>query len=518
MINPLLQAQRLGLALQAASRRHQQLLPVALAVGVTLVAALYGALLAAGAPFMVMFVAPLAVVALVMVFLMPEYAALALLGFRWGYVFDALDRSLRLQSPSLPLAVLLLVILAVQVGAKRRERPRVDPILILLLCYFMHVMLGYWYAVYPDLITARLSDFAKDILYTLVVAFWLVKPRIFEGSVWLLIVVGAMLSTLTLYQEVTQTYDNSYYEFAKVKIAQIVEGVEDKPRAGGPLGDPNYYAQMLLVIMPMAMWLAAQRHHIAARIGGGYAALMMLVAVGLSYSRGALIAVVAMLAFYFFRFKIRLSYLLYLIPLIVVAFVLAPPDLKARFSTLTEFFAASDAGDIEAIEDNSLENRSRYLIVGANMFLDSPIIGLSADHFKARFTEYVRDLGLSPGRDENRNAHNYYLEVLTEHGLIGLGLVGAMMVLAYLRLRQGQLIYEALGDHRMADLGGFLQVSFVGYAVSAIFLHGDYPRFLWLLLAVTIAFYETARTQQRAEQPAPAAGEDRPAPLPAAQA
>jgi hypothetical protein len=59
-------------------------------------------------------------------------------------------------------------------------------------------------------------------------------------------------------------------------------------------------------------------------------------------------------------------------------------------------------------------------------------------------------------------------------------------------------------------------VGFVGYAVSAVFLHGDYPRFLWLLLAVTIAFYETARTQQRAQEPAPAADEERAAPLPGA--
>lgn len=504
MIKPIAYARELGLSLESATQRNPRLLSGLFAGLVTLVAVLYGALLASGLPFLYLLIAPVGIIGLWLTFTLPEYAALMLLGFRWGFIFDSLDGALRLQSPSLPLAVLLMVVLAAQVVGPQRRRLGFDPILIVLLCYFAHVALGVWYAIYPNLVTTRLSDFSKDILYTLVVAFWLVRPRMMEGAIWLLVVVGALLGTLTVYQEVTQTYDNSYWNLAKVRIAFIIEGVEDRPRAAGPLGDPNFYGQQLLVLLPLALWWAIHPRNVAARLIAIFSALAILAGVGLSYSRGALLAVVVMGAIYFIRFKIRLRYLLYLIPLVLMAVLVAPPEMKARFGTLTEFFGAED---VSQIEDNSFEGRSRYLIVGANMFLDSPIFGKAADHFKALYTDYVLQIGLSPDQDQNRNAHNFYLEVLTEHGLIGLGLLLTMIVMAFRRFMEGQRLYARLGDQRMADLGGFLQVAFAGYAFSAFFLHGDYPRFLWLLLGVAIAFGAGAReAAAEVSEPTPAPG------------
>jgi putative inorganic carbon (hco3(-)) transporter len=489
VLNPLVQAQRIGLALEAVALRRPELLSRAAAIIITLVAIVYGALLATGAPLMVMLVAPMGLIALWLVFTLPAYAALLLLGFRWGFIFDTLDRNIGLQSPSLPLALLLLLVLAWKI-VERERRFTFDPIIILLLCYFAHVAFGYWYVVYPQPVTDRLIDFAKDISYTLVVVFWLIKPRVFAGAAWLMVIIGALLATLTIYQEATQTYDENYWGLARVKIAQIVEGVEDRPRAGGSLGEPNYYAQMLTVPLALALWAGMHARKAWGKLFGGYAALAMLIAIGLTYSRGALLAVVAMVAVYFFRFKIRLRYLLYLIPLVLVAALAAPPELRERFGTLNQLVGESDPAEIS---DDSLANRSRYLIVGTNMFLDSPIIGLGAGHFKALYSDYIQQMGLSPERDQNRNAHNYYLEVLTEHGLIGIGLVLTMMWLALRRINEARRIYTRLGDTRMADLAGFLEVGFAGYAVSAFFLHGDYPRFLWLLLGMAVAFAAGAR-------------------------
>lgn len=509
MINPLLQARRLGLAIEAASHNNPQLLSGLAAAAIALIGLGYGALLGAGVPFLFLLVVPLALIGVWLTFSLPEYAALALLGFRWGFIFDAFDQSLRIQSPSLPLAAVLLVVLAFQVARRRVERPRFDPILLLLLIYLLYVAFGVWYATFPQLVTDRVSDFSKDILYTLVVAFWLIRPGVLEGSVWLLVAVGGLLGTLTVFQEVTQTYDNTYLSLARVKIAFIIEGVEDRPRAAGPVGDPNFYGQQLVVLLPLAIWWVLHARNLLARGAAVYSTLAILAGIGLTYSRGALLAVAVMGLVYVLLFKIRVRYLLFLIPLAVLAFAVAPPELKARFGTLNEIFAGSSGGDIEAFEDNSLENRSRHVIIGLNMFLDSPIIGKSADHFKAFYIDYAIQLGLSPDNDANRNAHNYYLEVLVEHGLIGLGLVTAMMVLCYRRFGEARRTFASLGDQRMADLGGFFQIGFIGYAITAIFLHGDFPRFLWLLVGVAVAFASCAR-DQRAD-----AGAALPAPAPA---
>lgn len=503
MINPLLQARRLGLAIEAASQRDPRLLPALAAAAVALIAASYGALLGSGVPSLYLLIAPIGLIGVWLTFSLPEYAALALLGFRWGFIFDSFDSALRLQSPSLPLALVLLMVLAVQVARGQRPRPRLDPILVLLLLYLIHVAFGVWYAAYPNLVTDRVTDFSKDILYTLVVAFWLINPRLFEGAMWLMVAVGGLLGTLTVFQELTQTYANSYLDLAKVKIAFIIEGVEDRPRASGPLGDPNFYGQQLTVLLPLGFWWAIHARTTLARVVATYSALAILAGIGLTYSRGALLSVAAMGLAYVLLFKVRLRYLLYLIPVVVLAFAVAPPELKARFGTLNEIFASSGGGDIEALEDNSLENRSRHLIIGANMFLDSPVIGNAADHFKSFYIDYAIQLGLTPDTDQNRNAHNYYLEVLVEHGIVGLAMVTAMLVLLYRRFGEGRQIFDRLGDQRMADLGGFFQIGFIGYAVSAIFLHGDYPRFLWLLVGMAIAYYEGARAELAVREGAP---------------
>lgn len=497
MINPFVQVRRIGLALEERMQRQPELLPRIAAILVVLIALVFGTLLATGAPLLYLLVPPLGLIGLWATFTYPEYAALFLLGFRWGFIFDSLDSSIGLQSPSLPLAALLLIVLAYRVSEMQQPQLKVDPILILLLLYFMHVSLGVWYAVNQDLVVDRMVEFAKDILYTLVVAYWLVKPQYFGGAVWLLIAVGGLFGSLTIYQELTQTFDNSYWDLAKVKIAFIVEGLEDRPRAGGPLGDPNFYAQQILVIFPLALWGAMHARLPYARIFAIFSALVIFIAIGRTFSRGALVALLVMVAVYFVCFKVRLRYVLYLIPLVVLAILFAPPELIERFATLTELTNSSDA---TAIEDNSLQNRFLYLIVGSNMFLDSPIWGIGADHFKALYIEYVLEIGVSPDLERDRNAHNFYLEVLTEHGLIGLGLLLAMMGLALRRLLEGQRQYEAIGDRRMADLSRFLQVGYAGYAFSAIFLHGDFPRFIWLFLGIAIAFAESASEAEAEHQ------------------
>lgn len=503
MINPLVQIQRIGVVLEDAHQRHPRLLPVIAGMIATLIAAIYGMLLATGAPYMIMLVLPIGIIGLWLVFNLPEYAALVLLGFRWGFIFDSLDRSIGLQSPSLPLAALLILVYASQVIGPQKRKLTFDPIIIVLLAFFLHVALGVWYANDPRLVTVRVNDFAKDIVYTIAIAYWLVQPRIFEGSMWLMAAVGGLLGSLTLYQEITQTYDNSYWDLARVKIAQIVEGIEDRPRASGSVGDPNFYGQQILTLLPIALWWIFHARNMSARLLAIYSTVMILVGVGLSYSRGAYLAVAMMAAFYFVRFKIELRFLLYVVPLVIVLAMVAPPELTARFSSLGQFAEAADTGQIE---ENSLANRLRHIMVGLNLFLDSPIIGHGAQHFKANYIIYILDLGLTPDRDANRNAHNLYLEILSEHGLIGLGLFLAMLIMAWQRFGVGSRTYKALGDQRMADLGGYLQMAMVGYGVAAFFLHGDYPRFHWLLLGVAVAYGASARetAQARAEAEPPA--------------
>jgi putative inorganic carbon (hco3(-)) transporter len=484
MVNPLIYVRQLsGQALEVAAQHRQRLMTIGGLIAIGAIATLYGLLLSTGISMIYLLIVPIGLIGLWMVFMLPDYATMALFAFRWGFIFDSLDSSVGIQSPALPLTILLLIVLAVQ--SSRRQRAFVnDPILWVLLAYFLHVSFGVWYATYPNLVTDRMNDFSKDIFYTIVIMNFLINPRVIENTIYLTVACGALLGFLTIFQEVTQTYDNTYWDLAKVKIAFIVEGVEDRPRASGPLGDPNFYGQQLLVLVPLGLWWVIHARNLLMRLIAIACLAMVAAGVGLSYSRGALLAIAVMFAFYFVYFRVQFKYLAYLVPMFVVAFIVAPPELKDRFSTLTQFFQTEESGQVL---DNSFEERSRYLVVGRNMILDSPLIGLGADHFKANFTTYILELGQSPDRDTNRNAHNYYLEVTTEHGLIGLALVSTMLIMSVRRFHGARKDFHKAGDARMSDLSGFLLVALIGYMFSAISLHGDFPRFLWMSIGLAAA-------------------------------
>jgi putative inorganic carbon (HCO3(-)) transporter len=479
---------RANTAVEQATGKRWNIAHVLVGLAIFGLAGVYGLALAEGFSFTYLLIGPIALVGLWMIFMIPEYAALALCGLRWGFIFDSFDRALKIQSPAIPLAALLLiVILALRFGPAKRKLVA-DPIAWLLVLYFGWVCLGLWYTEYPRVVEVRISDFAKDVLISLVIMNLITAPAVFERTLWLMIGITAVFSTLTIYQEVTQTYDNTYWDLAKVKIAIIVEGLADRPRAAGPLGDPNFYGQILLMGLPLAMWLIFNARTNFGRFAGVYTVIATLAAIGITYSRGTLLALGVVVLAYFFFFGFSARHLLFIIPVMIAAVMFAPPELTARLSTLSAF--AGDGGATMA--DNSFQRRTVEVTMAFNMFLDHPIIGIGADNYRPYYPIYIREYG-SPVESVERNAHSYYLEVAAEHGLIGLGLVFGMIWLSIKRIRQAHRDFLAIGNMRWANMATYYLIGCIGYLTTAVILHGDYPRLLWIQMAMSVAIGQAGK-------------------------
>ena len=480
---------RLNGVLIATSDGRWDLARVLVGMSILILGMLYGMILATGVSLVYALVPLIAAVGLWMVFAAPEYAALALCGLRWGFVFDAFDRSLKIQSPAVPLAILLLIImLSLRFGPQKRKLVS-DPIAWLIVFYLIYVCMGIWYADFTGPVQGRIGDFIKDVLICLVIMNFLVSPVLFERTIWLIVGVAALLATLTIYQEVTQTYDNSYWDLARVKIAFIVDGQADRPRAGGPLGDPNFYGQIPVLAFPFALWLIFNGKTWLGKLGGGYALLVLLGAIGLTYSRGTFLAFAVALLVYFIYFGFNPRYLLFMLPMAVAAYLAAPSDLKNRLSTLTELVPSNQT---TTVSDTSFLGRSVEVAIALNMFLDNPILGVGADNYRPHYISYIREYG-SAVEDKERNAHNFYLEIAAEHGVIGLSMVLSMIVLAFQYAHQARQSFLAAGNRRWADLSACFQISFIGYLITAIFLHGDYPRLFWIALALAVGLRQAGQ-------------------------
>ena len=482
---------------------------IALILVATIISLFYGFSLTSNlvSPLILLAV-PLGLVFTWVAYINPGYAAVVLLAIRWGFLTDAIEAVYKIDSPVPALVGLLLLSLIIRSINDKSIRLVTDPLLWWVLAYFLFTCLGLWYADYQGRVEAQIIDTTREFIVCFALINLIVSKRLYVHTIWMLLLVGAVLGTLTVFQEVTQTHNSNYLGFARVKIAFIAEGLSDRPRAAGPTGEPLALGQQLTVLVPLGLWAVMQARSWFARFAGAFATIACIAGVALSFSRSTYIALAVVLVLFSLHVRLNVRYLLFL-PLLVVLLQFAPPEFQARVGTFSSL--VEDAEDGQGVQsDGSFQNRSVEMLMAVYMFLDHPVIGVGSGNFVEHYTSYIREYGGSI-KDEMRNPHNYYLEIAAEHGLIGLLLFSGFMFVALARLRFARGLFQRVGDHRLAELAVALQIGFLGYMVSALFLHGSYPRLLWLQVSLVIITAAIAKQSLTEHSTAPAITSNAPA-------
>lgn len=459
-----------------AGRSDGRLVSLAMALAAALASGAYGYVLTRNLPTALLVGLPALALVVALGIRQPAILTVALLGITWGYVSEVLVKFQGVPSVSKALVAVLVALVLRQRFLGQRTPLVSHPLLWWMIGYLLVVASGLWYAGYPERTWLVVVDFAKEVMLFFVVINTLTSARWLERAVWAMLLVGGVLGALTLYQELTASYGNTFGGFARSAQGAIAEGVSNRARAGGPTSEPNAFGQQMLVLAPIGLWAALFARSLPARALAAAAALACLGGAALSFSRGALLALLVMAALLVLHLRLSKRYLLVL-PLLALALMSATPELRARFETLGSLLPGGErtAGE----RDASVAQREVEMRMAVDMFADHPLAGVGADNYMPLFPEYARSSGSSVDVQQ-RNAHSYYLEIAAEHGLIGLVAVGGIMALAARELVRARRTFAALGDTRMAELASALLIAFAGYAVSAMFLHGDYSRFLWL--------------------------------------
>lgn len=247
--------------------------------------------------------------------------------------------------------------------------------------------------------------------------------------------------------------------------------VQDRITYVGFLNDPNDLALALLVSIPMVLSFAHRRGNKFIGLLALSSTALMLYAVYLTNSRGAIVALAAMIMVYSLtRYGTRKS--LFLAPVLLAVLVMAAPGRIAEIS-----------GD-----DDSATGRLSAWYEGFQMFKDRPISGVG----KSQFMEHHR-----------RTAHNSYVLALAELGLVGYFLWFSMLAVSVrmlLTLLRGPTPPPAIDDPTEAlewaeyrRLARVLFYSMTAFATAAFFLSRSYTITLYLLLAMIIGLYQSAR-------------------------
>ncbi|HEX7832602.1 MAG TPA: O-antigen ligase family protein, partial [Thermoanaerobaculia bacterium] len=339
----------------------------------------------------------------------------------------------------------------------------------------------------PDVRLAdeRVFDTLKNLAMFVIAASLAVSWRALHRVIIALTVAASALSLVTMAQTLTHDDSHELFGFARIQVAHLYAGTFEV-RPAGPVGDPNFYAQFLLMIVPLALFaaFAEQRPRVRTILFAGSA----IIAAGtvLTYSRGAMLALALMTALAMPVLKLRIKHIAPLAIAALIGIALLPAEVTRRMLTI-ESIVPGTSMEI----DSSIIKRKLLLGTALRMFDDHLVGGVGAGNFTRYFQRYANETGsAAPQYDEpgsRQFPHTLYLEIGAETGLLGLATFGAAIALAYLALLRARRVLLARGDAAHAGLAAGLAIALTGYLITSLFLHGAFQRYLWLLFALIAA-------------------------------
>jgi O-antigen ligase len=314
--------------------------------------------------------------------------------------------------------------------------------------------------------------------------------KILRLTIWVLLIAGLFLGGLSLYQQITGTYDNEFGGFAQVSQAafdtgeETLQGEVQKWRLAGPLGQQNRYAQIMLMLAPLGLFRLWGEPSKWLRLLAAIATVLITIGAMLTFSRGAAVGFLLILIIMGFMRYIKI-YQLIIVCLGLGLLMQAFPQYGMRLTSLEAVSdAVTDDGTGNGIEaaDGSTRSRVTEMMAAWLMFTDHPIIGVGPGMYRHYYQEYAKRVGLEVKATE-REAHSLYLGLAAENGMSGLICFSAIVLvmlanLAHIRKRFGQSRPE------FAHLATGFILAILAYLATGIFLHFAFIRFFWLIMAL----------------------------------
>lgn len=271
-------------------------------------------------------------------------------------------------------------------------------------------------------VALSLQASAKELIkwIEMAAAYWLIVqdfgPVQVERALATILLAGLAEAALGLYQSLFLAGPEGFLLFGGSNL-----------RAFGTFDQPNPFAGYLGLIIPLAFGVAlgligARRYALFVLAVAAIGATVM--ALFFSLSRGAWIGVAAALVVTTIIRSKRAALLALAGASLLALFVLLgqlnliPDVVSARFSGVGDYFGFVDVRGVAVNDANfALVERMAHWQAALGMFDDHPWLGVGIGNYAAVYPAYA----LPHWDDPLGHAHNYYLNVLAESGIVGLG-------------------------------------------------------------------------------------------------
>ena len=299
----------------------------------------------------------------------------------------------------------------------------------------------------------------------------------------LVVVLAAALGTLSMVQDLTNA-TGTYGGFASKSNAVVnKDDGGGKKRHAGPIGEKNRWAQTLAIVLPIAGALAATDRSRTVRTIALVSGVGIVIGIVLTYSRGALVGLVltGIVAMALRWVKVRAIFVVGVVAVIGISTF--SPAFAERAGTVREAGSSLTGSGSGSSTDGSVNNRTAEATAAISVFFRHPVIGVGVGLFPTYYQDEARSQGADRIVGVDREAHDLYLGLAAESGLVGL--------LAFAGLSSS--ILRPLGSVRrrhldvrsdVAGLATGFALAFVTYLTTGFFLHFAYIRYFWLLAAL----------------------------------
>jgi putative inorganic carbon (hco3(-)) transporter len=264
----------------------------------------------------------------------------------------------------------------------------------------------------------------------------------------------------------------------------------DDARLGGAGLNPNLLGSVLIFGTILSATLALNRSLTAGpRLLAGLNCAFCAYSLLMTLSRGALIGTMVAL---------------------VTAVVMAGRGRRAKLALgavaaaacIVVYFAAFAPATARERVTNAGDGSGRVDIwqIGWRMFEDRPFQGVGVGNFRTSSVDYLLQPGVIRRSeiivDDQKVAHNIYVQLLAETGVVGLVLFAGIAAFALSCALLAARTFEQRGDRGMGALTRGVLAGLMGVLAASFFSSAIFLKPLWLILALCPALLTLAQSQR----------------------
>ncbi len=385
--------------------------------------------------------------------------------------------------PLVAVVALALLVRYITVGQASIGNSRTSRIEFFLLAYYVVLIFSFLMASDKDAALADILDMGKDIIIIYCILFALRQPGPWKQTAWLIMITTALLSLLSMYQVVTNNYQQTFFGLASAPAQQVLSA-SSTSRVGGPINAPNLWGQILVAVSTLIIFRIIHEKNTFIKIAALLMAGIISYVVLNTYSRGAYLVFAIDVVLILFVFEKRFNPLVGFAGLAVLILLIPflPAGYRDRFVTLSDFTAQNGI-----YQDSSFLGRSSEMLTGLAMFADHPILGVGAGNYPVNYQRYTQLIGLE-FRAEARDPHSLYIQLLAETGLLGMIAFLAMVFSLFSALNKAcKAIAQSPHLHDWLPWMNAIRLAILSYLMTSVFLHNAYIRYFWILVAMALA-------------------------------